>query len=68
MWDKTKPDVLDRRQVTLTRSKHGIVIEDWFTKIKLVKKQTPSSHYYLLLIEGLQSGEYNLQIRGEKDH
>lgn len=30
MWDSAKPDQLDRSQVTLTRSIHGIVIQDWF--------------------------------------
>lgn len=39
MWDSAKPDTLDRRQVTLTRSMNDVVLEDWFKKIKVVKKQ-----------------------------
>lgn len=66
MWDK--PDVLDRQQVTLVRSKHGIVIEDWFKKIKLVKKANAQGHFYLLVAEGLEVGEYDLYLRGDKDH
>ncbi len=47
---------------------HGIVIEDWFKRIKLVKKQNAKCHYYILQLENLEAGDYNLQLRGEVDH
>ena len=63
MWDPTK-DILDRRQVTLIRKRHDIVIEDCFKKIKAVKKQ----RYFELVIENLEAGDYHLWLRGEQDH
>lgn len=65
MWDSAKPETLDRRQVTLTRSMNNVVLEDWFKKIKVVKKQNAQSHYFLLTVENLEAGQYNLFIRGE---
>jgi hypothetical protein len=47
MWSSAKPNELMRQQFTLFRSIKGIVIEDWFKKIKAVAKN-PGSHYFLL--------------------
>lgn len=33
MWNPANPNTLDRQQVTFTRSKQGVIIEDWFKKI-----------------------------------
>ena len=63
MWSPTK-DELDRRQVSLIRKRHDIVIEDCFKKIRAVKK----NRYYELQIENLEAGDYHLWLRGEKDH
>jgi len=47
MWNSARPNELMRQQFTLFRSIKGIVIEDWFKKIKAVAKN-PGSHYFLL--------------------
>lgn len=52
----------------MVRSKHGIVLEDWFKKIKVVKKANANGHYFLLVADDLQVGEYDLFIRGQIDH
>lgn len=68
MWDTKIPNTLDRQQVTLVRSKQGIIIEDWFNKIKVVRKQNANSHYFMLLVEDLEVGEYDMFLRGDQTH
>jgi len=47
MWNSAKPSELMRQQFTFFRSIKGIVVEDWFKRIKAVPK-SPGSHYFLL--------------------
>ena len=66
MWDSAKPEVLDRRQLTVIRKNHGIVIEDCFNKVKLIKKPNAQSRYFLLELDNMQAGTYNLFLRGRQ--
>lgn len=54
--------------MTLVRSKQGIIIEDWFKKIQVVRKQNANSHYFLLQVEDLEAGEYDMILRGDETH
>ena len=62
MWDPKKPNELMRQQVTLFRSKDGVVIDDWFPKIKVSRE----AHYYLLKVDNLEEGNYVFEFRGHE--
>lgn len=65
MYDPSKPNALKREQTTLYRSRMGTVVDDWFTNIKVIKKEKENgSHYFLLKVEKLEQGEYTWQLRG----